>query len=448
MPRILLFILIPLFALGATVKDVEIGALDPRRGTAQVTYTVECSENEAPQRLRALVVDTATGKAIHEATLSHTGSGPLSPGRHTVRWNMLTDAPTIPFSQLTLLLFPEEMPAEPKEQQSQTTEHPKPNQPVEPPKPVVAIPDLPFGDPLYLVIDLSGGPQATSYPFSTLSTPPAIPWPDEYKTNKLVLRRIEPGTFIMGCPDDEIGHCAWEPQHEVTLTHPYYIGVFEVTQKQWELVMGSNPSTFTHPDFKDMRPVDSVSYQMVRGRHLGAQWPQSGNVDPDSFLGVLRSKLGDIPIDLPTEAQWEYACRAGTTTSLNSGKNLLATEVDAGVAELGRYKFNGGQNVKAEDGIDHGTTTVGMFPPNAWCLYDMHGNVLEWCLDACGHEPPMPQTDPVGPWTGGVRVYRGGGWNSEAKYCRSGYHAGDVPSANGGDHGFRLCVTVSPPAMK
>ena len=123
-----------------------------------------------------------------------------------------------------------------------------------------------------MVIDLSGGPSATSYPVSYLNGVPDGGWTDEYKTTKLVLRRIEPGTFTMGSPTGEIGRYAdRETQREVTLTRAYYIGVFETTQRQWELVMGSSPSQYAGA----LRPVESVSYEMIRGDNIGAGWPTS-----------------------------------------------------------------------------------------------------------------------------------------------------------------------------
>jgi formylglycine-generating enzyme required for sulfatase activity len=138
----------------------------------------------------------------------------------------------------------------------------------------------------FLVVDLSEGPTATNYPVSYTNVSPPGGWGDEYKTMKLVLRRIPAGTFTMGSPTNEMGRSTNEPQHSVTLTKDFYIGVFETTQKQWERVMGVWPSYFTNTAFRDSRPVEYVSYNHIRGRVVGANWPSDGNVDTNSLYGV------------------------------------------------------------------------------------------------------------------------------------------------------------------
>ena len=180
----------------------------------------------------------------------------------------------------------------------------------------------------YLVIDLSGGSTASNYPVSNLSAVPANGWTDEYKTTKLVLRRIPAGTFTMGSPTNELGRGGDETQHQVTLSQGFCIGVFEVTQKQWERVMGNWPSWYTNASYRDSRPVEQTSYNDIRGSSAGAGWPSNNNVNATSFMGNLRAKTG-LGFDLPTESQWEYAGRAGTITALNSGYNLTNVNNDA-----------------------------------------------------------------------------------------------------------------------
>ena len=255
-------------------------------------------------------------------------------------------------------------------------------------------------------------------------------WTEEYKTTKMVLSKINAGKFTMGSPADELGRYDDEVQHEVTLTKPFFAGVFEVTQKQYELIMGNNPAHY----LGDARPVECVSYDMIRGSDKGSGWPANSDVDETSFLGVLRAKTNQA-FDLPTEAQWEFACRAGTTTALNSGKNLSGTISCANLAEVGRCYGNmndgkGGYN-------EH--TTVGSYLPNAWGLYDMHGNVLEWCLDwyqySLGSDPA---TDPKGDAEGIYRVLRSGGWNFNASDCRSADRGDVTPGDVYNFGGFRV----------
>ena len=290
---------------------------------------------------------------------------------------------------------------------------------------------------LYLVIDLSGGKDAASYPVSYLGAEPQGGWTDEYKTDKLVLRLIQPGTFTMGCETSEIGYTTgWETvPHEVTISEPFYIGVFEVTQRQYELVTGNNPSYYKG----DTRPVDNVSWNTIRGNSSTYNWPNTSEVDSSSFIGKIRAKTGITSFDLPTEAKWEYACRAGTSTALNSGKNLTNTGSDANMDEVGRYYYN---KTDGKGGYSQ-HTTVGSYLPNAWGLYDTHGNVWEWTLDwfQQGNLLNSAATDPVGPASGSCRVLRGGSWSNYAQNCRSANRRNNFPF-NGYDHGLRVCCAV------
>ncbi len=295
----------------------------------------------------------------------------------------------------------------------------------------------------YLVIDLSGGSEASTYSVTPLAAMPTEGWGEEYKTNKLVLRRITPGTFMMGSPDTELGRDSDETQHQVTLTQPYYIGVFEVTQRQWELVMGNRPSYFSNNAYYAMRPVECVSYNDICGSSLGAQWPSSDAVDASSFLGKLRARTGCEQWTLPTEAQWEYACRAGTTTALNSGKDLTSTTSCSNLNEVGRYRYNGGESYSASSTTVNGTATVGSYQPNEWGLYDMHGNVWEWCRDWFKHDLGTEAAiDPCGSTSGSSHALRGCCWHDSANGCRSA--ARDYISTTSQEKwdGFRLVCTA------
>jgi len=259
---------------------------------------------------------------------------------------------------------------------------------------------------LYCVVDLSLGANAPSYPVSFLAEIPVGGWSDEYKTTKLVLRRIEPGTYLMG------------GSYQVTLTQPYYIGVFEVTQKQYELVAGATTFNFSG----DTLPAEMVSYNMIRGSSNGAQWPSSSAVDNGSFLGMLRARTG-IDFDLPTEAQWEYACRAGTTTKYYWGDSMD-----------GDYYWHTGNSSQTSH-------PVGSTIANAWGIYDMSGNVWEQCLDWYGSLSDGV-TNPIGATSGSKRVIRGGGWFDQS-YCGASSNRNSWdPSVTNSNIGFRIMFSL------
>ena len=297
--------------------------------------------------------------------------------------------------------------------------------------------------PDYLVIDLSGGPTAPSYPIRYSAQPPNVS-SDACRTSELWLRRIPAGTFTMGSPGSEVGRAPTENQVSVTLSKGFYIGIFEVTQQQWYNVMGTKPSYFNNTDCWSSRPVEQVSYNAIRGALNGTNWPASSAVDALSFIGKLRARTcGTDAFDLPTAAQWESACRAKTTTALYNNANLTNAMSDANVALLARYAFSSDvPNVtymSQNCGITNGSAKVGSYLPNAWGLYDMLGNELEWCLD--WYEPTVTGgTDPKGPVSSstGERVRRGGSYDSPASSNRSAFRWRQFPYNSAPTYGFRL----------
>ena len=406
-----------------SVENVTFRQRYPWNGLVDIDCTVNCSDPTTNISLYVSAKDSAANKSLAvrsvwlESDATHTNALEVKSGTHRLVWDAGKDSPNFVGDVVT-----------------------------------VEVQAL-LGAGLYLVIDLSGGTNAASYPISYLDAEPQGGWTDEYKTTKLVLRRIQPGTFTMGCETTEKG-CHDDSDavpHEVTISQPFYIGVFEVTQKQYELVTGIKPSYFSNSSCYEARPVEQVSWNKIRGNSSTYNWPGSSEVDSSTFMGKIRAKTGITTFDLPTEAVWEYACRAGTTTALNSGKNLTSAQRDANMAEVGRYWYNGEQwymSYSPSSTVVLGTAKVGSYQPNAWGLYDMHGNVSEWALDWYQSRSSFTASavaDPVGPPSGSCRVLRGGSWRTtSASYCRSASRGCDNPSREyDGIHiGFRLCCSA------
>jgi formylglycine-generating enzyme required for sulfatase activity len=230
---------------------------------------------------------------------------------------------------------------------------------------------------------------------------------------KLVL--IPKGTFMMGSPASEKGRQKDETQHEVTIRKDYYLGVHEVTQSEYQQVMNKNPSNFQGEKIKgdsSPHPVDQMSWN-----------------DAVEFC----KRLSELPEEkkagrvyrLPTEAEWEYACRAGSTTAYSFGESSQS---------LGDYAW-------FSNNSDDRTHPVGQKKPNAWGLYDMHGNVFEWCSDWYAEYPKGAVSDPAGPKEGSSRVGRGGSWSNFAAGCRSAFRIRGNPVVSFDYFGFRLALS-------
>ncbi len=206
-----------------------------------------------------------------------------------------------------------------------------------------------------------------------------------------------------------------QPQHQVKITKPFYMGMYPVTQAQYQALMGNNPSEFKG----ESNPVERVSWN-----------------DAVEFCKKLSAKTGQT-VRLPTEAEWEYACRAGTTTPFNTGETISTDQAnyDGSV-----YTYGAGSKGECRQK----TVAAGSFAPNAWGLYDMHGNVFEWCQDWYGPYPSAEAIDPAGVEKGQSRVFRGGSWLSYPRFCRSASRSRSDPSLRYNYVGFRVVCALRP----
>ena len=303
----------------------------------------------------------------------------------------------------------------------------------------------------YMRVDLDGGQSAASYPVAyTLVGPSTDDAGHANNTDDmdryLWLRRVgstAPVTYTQG--STTLGSLIDNPGtagtvRQVTLSEGFFAGVFPVTKAQYLRVI--DKADTRNEGSGDYVPVNYVSYEDVRGSVAeGVNWPNTlhDTVGENSFLHALRARTG-LEFDLPTEAQWEYLCRAGTDTDFNDGSNLSPTNYYSGatlytnvvydvhLAELGWFKGNSNAKVRQ----------VGQKNPNAWGLYDCHGNVMEWCLDWNGSLAASAVTDPKGADSGTKRLIRGGSRYDAPTGCRSAARNSETPDARSNLRGFRL----------
>ena len=232
-----------------------------------------------------------------------------------------------------------------------------------------------------------------------------------YKKVRQVFRWIGSGTFQMGSTELELERNAKrETQHQVTLTNGYWLADTACTQVLWRAVMGDNPSRFKNDA---NNPVERVSWD-----------------DVQQFIEILNTIIPGLDAGLPSEAQWEYACRAGTTTAFSFGENITPQQVN----------YNGNHSyADGKKGLYRKKTIpVKSLPANPWGLYEMHGNVWEWCQDWFGEYPVEPVEDPLGLENDTYRVLRGGSWLYYGRYVRSADRNGGRPDARSNSIGFRV----------
>ncbi|MDR0320922.1 MAG: SUMF1/EgtB/PvdO family nonheme iron enzyme [Treponema sp.] len=263
---------------------------------------------------------------------------------------------------------------------------------------------------------------------------------------------IPAGTFIMGSSSIEPSHLSSETQHEVTLTESFYISQYPVTQAQYYAVIGSNPSYLTSSDGDDPdnRPVENVSWydalvfcnKLSIREGLSPAYRINGSTDTtvwgtvptsvDTAWNAVQIVDGSTGYRLPTEAQWEYACRAGTTTAFNWGTDYIDDN-------RANYQANYLDSNNTVLGVSlERTSEVGSYAPNAWGLYDMHGNVWEWCWDWFEGYSSGARFDPSGASSGTDRIIRGGCWSYTSHHLRSANRGISYPVKRDSSLGFRI----------
>ena len=374
----------------ATIDHVCVRQMWPWNEKVRIDYTLSGTAGEAADI--AVTVRDAAGNTL--APLSSSFSGDLNevaPGEHVIWWNPAASGLELGSTQLTFTLTAETDPQR------------------------------------YCVIDIS---QENAYAVSYLASKPAGGWSEDYVTTKFVLKHIKPGVFMMGSPENETGRVAatsgnvvGEMRHKVTLTNDFYIGVFPITHIQSRTV---DPECGAKPGWiKDTMAMMGSSFNMFMGDSADAAWLQAPVPCEGSWLHTLNARItsGSLPagfhLSLPTEAQWEYACRAGTDSAYNDGSDCSCAAGedvrDYALDALGAYnKYNGSSGLSS-NGF---SVRVNALKPNAWGLYAFHGFTREWVLDGHGSFSGADATEPFVTTTTWPAL-RGGSYSQPACQCRA-----------------------------
>ena len=422
-------------AYGVTLKLDQVRQRYPWNGLVDIDYTVaDASSVGLDDNLEVLMVDKAVTPAVTNRALTFLQAPlPMTDGKHRITWDANADGVT--------------------NRTDQAEFHVK----------------VVHYAAAYMVVDVSAGSGAdATYPVDFLNGEPDGGFKqNKYMENKIVFRRIRPGSYIAGSPSDEAntadayngaddkglpGAEVREKPHRVMISKTLYVGIFEVTQAQYEKVMGSNPSIWTGSQGSPHRPVEQVLYGELRGDG----WPRTTAPAADSFMDRLNKRCkskdehGEYTVDvkgfdLPTEFQWEYACRAGSTEAFYSKDGFDNTDSGAQKDQLeliGLYKDNASKGVHPPVSGVYKTTDVGAFQPNAWGLYDMIGNAWEWCCDWFQADIVSlnQEVDPKGADSGygNRRIARGGGYNTAISCCRVAFRQGFNNTIRNGSIGFRI----------
>ena len=392
-------------AHGIALQDVQAKQRYPWNGLIDIDYTVNNDDGttlDVDDNLEVMLIDhDATPAVTNRAITFLQAPLPLTAGQHRVTWDANADGVTSRIDNAEFVV---------------TLRH------YSEAYMVIDVSAGSSGNPVYHVDFLNGAPQGG---FNTT----------EYKTGKIVLRRIHPGSYMAGSPEggEANRNDARETQHRVALSQPFYIGIFEITQGQYFRVTGKSPSKIaggTHP-------VENVSYKTICDEFMGCLLARCKSRDSSGNYTVPVKGF-----DLPTDFQWEYACRAGTTKAFNTTNDFDNTsneEQEAQMKLLGRYKGN------TPDGEGH--VVVGSYLPNAWGLYDMHGNVAESCRDmafgtfvASDVAVENPITTSYDKTKG--HVLRGGYYNQSAANSRSAYRGNEGNAGAYLGYGFRLIAPI------